>query len=210
MLCEECERPRSEFISSKADESQPATITGLFCLLVHPTAQSVQYPVPHLPSTTASFLLHLLILLSYMRKRNMTWNPSLCSLAAYSVYYQVEDMLDTDNNVNRMNWHLGVCVLMCSSQSGSVRAVPWWMQPAVFCVKCVKDLVWPLGLQWPRHTHLSPPPDHQHQYWVCLVTLTARSVNCVSVWYQCGFFYSTTRGLAFWLRLSWVIVQVAM
>uniref|UniRef100_A0A8C2WDA1 RBR-type E3 ubiquitin transferase n=1 Tax=Cyclopterus lumpus TaxID=8103 RepID=A0A8C2WDA1_CYCLU len=38
VLCEECERPRLELISSKADESQPATITGLCCITEHPTA----------------------------------------------------------------------------------------------------------------------------------------------------------------------------
>uniref|UniRef100_A0A3Q1HHS4 RBR-type E3 ubiquitin transferase n=1 Tax=Anabas testudineus TaxID=64144 RepID=A0A3Q1HHS4_ANATE len=32
VLCEECERPRLESISSKADEAPPATITGLCCL----------------------------------------------------------------------------------------------------------------------------------------------------------------------------------
>ena len=42
VLCEECERPRIESISSKADESQPATITGLCCRLLHPAASVTQ------------------------------------------------------------------------------------------------------------------------------------------------------------------------
>ncbi|KAF3858947.1 hypothetical protein F7725_012148 [Dissostichus mawsoni] len=44
VLCEECERPRLELISSKADESQPATVTGLFLLLLRPPSPVRRVP----------------------------------------------------------------------------------------------------------------------------------------------------------------------
>lgn len=64
------------------------------------------------------------------------------------------------------------------SQSGNVRAAPWWTLPAVFCVRCVKDLAWQQNLRPPPHTPQSPLQDHRPQYWACLVTPTARFVGC--------------------------------
>lgn len=71
--------------------------------------------------------------------------------------------------------------MFCFSQIGIVRAVQWWMQRAAFCARCVKDLVWPHVLQPHHHISLPIRPDHQLQFWACLVILTARSVHFVCV-----------------------------